>query len=62
MWNSRMSVFPTLAHENSKIEIRHKEAEEKDKKRGVSMEKSKVGMKEKRSPDGLNYSSGLPSP
>ena len=44
----------TLANGNSKNEI-DKETDEEDKKRGVSMEKRKVGIKEKRSLDGLNY-------
>ena len=33
----------------------HKETDEESKKRGVSMDRSKAGTKEKRSPDGLNY-------
>ena len=32
-----------------------KETDEEGKKRGLSMERSKAGTKEKRSPDGLNY-------
>ena len=32
-----------------------KEVDEEGKKRGVSMERSKAGTKEKRSPDSLNY-------
>ena len=32
-----------------------KETEEEGKRRGVSMERSKAGSKEKRSPEGLNY-------
>ena len=39
---------------NSKNEIRLKKNEE-GKKRGVGMERSKAGTKEKRSPDGLKY-------
>ena len=41
----------TLAHGNSKNEIRH--TDEEGKKRGVSMERSKAGTKERR-PDGLS--------
>ena len=48
----------TLAHGNSKNEGK----QEKGKKRGVSIEISKAGIKESRSPDVLNYSSDLPSP
>ena len=33
-----------------------KEIDKEGKKRGVGMERSKAGTKEKRSPDGLNYS------
>ena len=52
MRNSCTSVCPqTLAHGNSKNEIRNRRRLEKD----VSMEKSKADTKEKRSLDGLNY-------
>ena len=54
MMNSCTSVFQKiLAHGNSKNEIRYKETEEELKKRDVSMERSKAGMKKKR-PDGLS--------
>ena len=33
----------------------NKETDEEGKKRGVSVERSKAGTKQKRSPDGLNY-------
>ena len=53
MGNSCISVFPnTLAweqQERNKI----KETDEEEKKRGVSIERSKAGTKEKISPDGL---------
>ena len=52
-------VSQTLAHGNSKNEIRQKT--EEGKKRVVNMKRSKAGMKENRSHDGLNNSSGLPS-
>ena len=45
--------FPqTLTHGNSKNEIRQQKTV---RKREVSMERSKVDTKEKRSPDGLDY-------
>ena len=54
MWNSCTRVFPnTRALEQQ--EWNNKETDEESKKRGVSMERSKAGTKEKRSPDGLNY-------
>ena len=53
MNNSCKSFSKTLAHGNSKNEI--KQTEEEGKEREVSMERSKAGTKEKRSPDGLNY-------
>ena len=44
----------TLEHGNSKNE-NDTETDEKGNKRGVSMERSKAGTKEKRSPNGQNY-------
>ena len=47
-------MFPqTLAHGNSKNEIRQRNRIRLEK--DVSMEKSKAGKKEKISPGGLNY-------
>ena len=40
-------------HGNIKNEIR--QTDEEGKNRGVSKERNKAGMKEKTSPDGLNY-------
>ena len=51
----------TLVNGNRKNEIRQRNRK-KVKKRGLRMGRGKAGTKEKRSPDGLNYSSGLPSP
>ena len=52
-WGTRARVFSqTLAHEYSKIEIRQRDRRQ-GKKRGASMERSKMATKE-RSPDGLS--------
>ena len=40
----------TLAHRNGKNEIRYKDTDEEGKKRGVSIERSKAGTKEKKVP------------
>ena len=45
----------TLAHGNSRSEIRQSNRRSIGKKRGASMERSREGTKEKRSPDALNY-------
>ena len=53
-WGTHARVFSeTLAHGNSKNEIRQ-ETDGDGKKRGVSMERSKAGTN-KRSPDGLSH-------
>ena len=44
----------TLAHVNNNNEIRQRNRSRRLEK-DVSMEKSKEGTKEKKSPDGLNY-------
>ena len=47
--------FPKHSRMVSAWMKKDKETEEEGKKRGVSMERSKAGTKEKRSPDGLEY-------
>ena len=57
MWNSCTSVFPnTNAWEQHELNKASKQKEE-GKKRDISMEKSKAGMKEKEDPAVYHYQS-----